>query len=108
MTALALTFAGFTGVIHLDNALRQERKASDRCWIDGGTYKDGNCEKPEDKMSPAGKVCNALHGSYMVVEDGKTMCYSYKGEKLKMPSVEDKEVVLMDDGTVVIYDKKTK
>lgn len=39
---------GFYGIMHVDHTQRMERKAADQCWVDGGTYTDGECKMPED------------------------------------------------------------
>ncbi len=80
-----------------------DRAADDRCWVQGGTYKDGSCEMLEDKLTPEAKVCMAMKGSYMVT-GADFKCYSDQGEELKMPDLEGKEVIVIDD-TVVLRDK---
>ena len=102
VTGAVITFGGFAGVIHLDNNLRMERKASDRCWIKGGTYKDGTCETPEDRMSPEAKVCTAMRGSYAVTTGDKFTCYEDKGSVLEIPDLTGKEVILTEDGAVLV------
>ena len=81
-----------------------DRVADDRCWVQGGTYKDGTCSFP-DKLTPLSAVCMAMKGSYNMVADGKFTCYSSEGRELVMPGLDDKEVVMVGD-TIVLRDKK--
>lgn len=99
--------AGFAGLMYVDNNFRQERKASDRCWIDGGTYTDGTCTKPEDRLTDQEKVCMAMKGTYITSkeEGAEFTCYSWDGAVKTMPNLEGKKVVVMDDGTVMLVTK---
>lgn len=105
--ATAVTFGGFYGIMQMDHTQRMERKVSDRCWIDGGTYKDGTCERPEDTLTDQEKVCMAMKGSYVIIDTSagrEFRCYEWQGKELEMPDLTGKEVIVIDD-TVVLRDR---
>jgi hypothetical protein len=95
------------------NALKdqdQYRYISDRCWVQGGTMEGVTCKLPEDKRTPQEKVCVAMKGNYVIAKDKITgkeefWCYSDEGKELKLPNLAGKEVVTMDDGTVLLRKK---
>lgn len=115
VTAVAATLGifigGFYGIMHIDHTQRMERKAADQCWVDGGTYTDGECKMPEDTRTDQVKVCEALNGTYVLIKNKRTgeedfTCYDREGKEKTMPDMKDKEVIVMHDGTLVLRDKR--
>jgi hypothetical protein len=104
ITAGVVIFGGFAGAMYLDNSLRMERKAVDYCWIKGGTYTEGKCEMPQDRMTPEEKVCMGMRGSYGYIKDkdGTLKCFKQDGTQIPMPDLRGREVTLMKDGTVSV------
>lgn len=109
VVVLAVTVLAFMA----GNALidqQQRQYIADRCWVLGGTMNNGTCKMPEDKRTPQQKVCEAMKGSFVIAEDKMTRdkefwCYSDEGKELKLPNLEGKEVIVMDDGTVTLRKK---
>jgi hypothetical protein len=86
-----------------DHQLRQS--IEDRCWAQGGEYRDYTCRKPEDKRTDQEKVCMAMKASY-IIDGPEFKCYSAEGKELKMPDLKGKEVIEMHDGTVLLRAKR--
>lgn len=81
------------------------------CWVFGGTVVDGKCKPPEDKRGPEEKVCNAMRGNWVIwkTEAGtEVKCYTNGGVEIALPDLTGKEVVDHGDGTVILYDVKSK
>jgi hypothetical protein len=91
-------------------ANRAETQKLEQCWADGGEYVDGTCGKPEYEMSASEKVCVAMGGSYVTSKRQHapgvdTKCYRTDGSEITLPDWAGKEVVVLDDGTVVLRSK---
>lgn len=83
-------------------------RAKDDCIAAGGSYRHGDCRKTptlDPLMQREGPVCLAMKGSYVVTEDKGLTCYSDEGKEIELPNLEGKEVIILDDATVVLRDE---
>jgi len=88
----------------LEHEKRVQWEQEGRCWEKGGVYKDGTCSYFSGAYSDEAKVCMAMKGYYAVTDD-KFTCYDTDGKVKEMPSLEGKELRIMDDGTLVLLSK---